>query len=275
MTQRRWKSLKDMIHGLVHIGRHRPFDPERGQMWIDESGYDYHAATDPHGYEAHEYGKHPEFVEMSSDRTDVGEANVNSLTNTPNFTEGRKAGGVLQPESVNTFRRNIGDELELPIPDAELVEIRFSMFRGDNLGGDGLLRVSEDDGDTWETSGYNWVRRQFDSGGTNRSDEDYDDGYMEIVTNTDSRSHSASAPFMLAISRPMDGGNRYTQIAWRGMVHRHDDGHRAQVVTGAGSIQETEVNMIDIAHEDPGDTEGNRDVFDGMSGRVVAYSEDL
>ena len=64
----KWQSVRDFARGIVRIGQMEPEDVAEGNLWFDEADPRY-AAKDPHSYDAHEYGKHPEFQSVSAETT--------------------------------------------------------------------------------------------------------------------------------------------------------------------------------------------------------------
>ena len=96
-----WKSVRDFARGIVRIGKMEPEDVAEGNLWFDESDPRY-AAKDPHSYDAHDYGKHPEFEDVGW-RVQSGLVNVghSDFNNDPekarNYAEAYNHAGLYFP----------------------------------------------------------------------------------------------------------------------------------------------------------------------------------
>ena len=97
-----WQSVRDFARGIVRIGQMEPEDVAEGNLWFDESD-PRHAAKDPHSYDAHEYGKHPEFstVSVRNHLIDKTITHIDTIQQPSSDDTARTLN--LRPEKYNTW----------------------------------------------------------------------------------------------------------------------------------------------------------------------------
>lgn len=178
-----WQTLRDFARGIVRIGSMEPEDIKRGELWFDESD-PRHVAKDPHSYDAHEYGKHPEFVEMSADRTDVKEANIGTARFGENddWIERRP---VLDTIEETTISNNWTSTIDVNVLDNGY---NFMMLMGTfDTNADYRVEMQFD-----STGGGNYTYWEIDGGGSTTVSRDVDTWEF-------GRAHSRTVPFRIPL----------------------------------------------------------------------------
>lgn len=185
-----WRNIRDFARGIVHIGRHQPLDPKKGELWVDEST-DRYAAEDPHSYDAHEYGKHPEFL------------NHRPIT--------------------HHFEFNQDDGLPvISFPDSEIIELYIDKMKRPDSGESetGYFQLYDDDSGQWNHKSHAWVRREVDRNGT--SSNGADGGGADADTEVPFTSHvspfNSETPNSLRLRIVEPHTQNATSISWHGTV---------------------------------------------------------
>ncbi len=152
----------------------------------------------------------------------------------------RSGNGVIYTPTADRLilRRSVvngsGATVEIPLPDAEGIEIAITALRAADSGQALRMQVSTDDGATWVdgAADYSWVFRRFQAasaGPTEAHGQNHEDTAISITGAVPTSGNIQNATITISLSRP--GQSTQAQFSWHGNMQASNN---VGLLNGAG-----------------------------------------